>query len=320
MHGGIFHLQIPRLQLKSSEGLRGEAGGNAVLCTPDKTFNIRQKNSSNTVYILQPGQDGSVTDELTAPGLIGVSKIDSTLETLPVPKSTAATHIRQLLPVLTTTGQVTGTQQTLTKSELFSNIPFSDAECEAAYRELSIFEDDATGHCIVPSAQLKIQMWLSILESSRANAIDLTTNISNDALQGLQDGLDDLQPGLWEAVIKAFTTVIIADKHASPDSDRLVRWVGLNRLESDATKNPINVSTFKASWKDALPEKLRDRVDLALLSDRHQLSAGGKSIVFTDYALDLAAGVDGIGASESKSALGTKRKWHDKFKPAKKTA
>lgn len=308
----------PSLQFKSTEGLGGEAGGNAVLCTPNKTFNIRQKNSSNTVYILEPGLDDTAIDDISAPGLTRVSKIDSTLETLPVPRSTAATHIRQLLPILTTTGQVTGTQHASTKPQLFSNVPFSDAECEAAFSELSAFVDHATNHCIAPSAPLKIQTWLSILENARANAVELTSTLSSDTVLSLKDGLEDLQPGLWEAIMHAFTTS--TEEHISVDPDRLTRWVGLNLLESDALKNPISVASFKTSWKDALPEKLRDKPDLALVSDRHQLSAGGKSIAFKDYALDLVAGVDGTGASESKSALGTKRKWHDKFKPAKKAA
>lgn len=288
-----------------------------MLCTPNKTYNIRQKNSSNTVYILQPGQEGSTSNgSFTEPDLIGISKSESTLETLPSPKLTAATYIRRLLPVLATTGQATGTQTPLTKDQLFADVPFSDAECETAFSELSAFVDQSTENCVVPSAQYKLQAWLTILENSRAKALDLTSELNTDEILSLKDNLEDLPPGFFEAILHAFAST--SGQRTSIDPDRLVRWVGLNRLESDAPKTATLVSSFKASWKDALPEKLRDKVDLALIGDRHQLSAGGRAVAFKDYALDLIAGVDGTGASESKSALGTKRKWHDKFKPAKK--
>lgn len=305
----------PSLQLKSSPGLSRDTPGNAVLCTPDKTFNIRQKNSSNTVYILQPGHDD--TSSIAEPGLTGISKPESTLETLPIINFTAAAHIRQLLPILTTTGQLTGTRDSSTKSQLFKNVPFSDSECEFAYRELSVFVQSTTDHCIVPSAQLKIETWLSMLENVRANGVDLTSELDQDAMLSLKDGLEDLETGLCDAIVHSFTSTN-AEGRTSIDSDRLLRWVGLNRLEADALKTPISIATFKASWKDALPEKLRGKVEISLLSDRHQLSAGGKSIAFKDYALDLAVGADGAGAAGAKSTLGTKRKWHDKFKPAKK--
>ncbi|KAM0717341.1 hypothetical protein Q7P37_007193 [Cladosporium fusiforme] len=307
----------PVLRLKSSHAPSGEPGGLAVLCTPDKTYNIRQKNSSNTVYILQPGDEDTFSGTASSieQQLIGISKPESTLETLPGSKSIAAAHIRQLLPVLTSTDQTTATKSSFTKSRLLDNIPFSDAECEEAYKELSCFADNITAHCIVPSAQVKIQAWLSILQNARANAVDLLSELDTDAVLSLKDGLEDLPPGLYEAILSAFTST--SEQKTSVDQARLARWVGLNRLEIDAPKTPISAATFKASWKDALPEQLRDKVDLALLSDRHTLSAGGKSIAFKDYATDLSPG-DGTAATEGKSALGTKRKWHDKFKPVKK--
>lgn len=308
---------LTSLQLKSTEGQAGEAGGNAVLCTPTKTFNIRQKNSSNTVFILQSGVEAHASDN-AIPGLelTAISKPESTLETLPVSKSIAAAQIRQILPVLATTGQASATRSALTKAQLLANVPFSDAECDNAFRELSTFSDVTTNHCMIPSAKLKIETWLSILENSRANAVDLTSELNSDAILSLKDGLEDLPAGLYEAVLSAFASK--SNDLTTIDQDKVVRWVGLNRLEADAPKNAISVSAFKSSWKDGLPEKLREKVDLPLIADRHILSAGGKSIAFKDYALDLTPGAEGAGAQEGKSALGTKRKWHEKFKPAKK--
>ena len=284
-----------------------------MLCTPDKTFGIRQKNSSNTVYVLQSSEsDTSPDGAITAPELVGISKLESTLETLPAPSTKASTYIRQLLPILSTGAPVTGRTQPMTKGQLFSNIPLSDAECELAFRELSAFADHITKHCWIPSATLKINTWHSILENARANAVDLTAELDEDALLSLKDGLEDLAPGLFEAIVHSIATT--ANGRTSIDTDRLVRWVGVNRLGADAPANVIGVAEFKTSWKDELPESLRDKVDLAVISDRTEIR-GGKWVKFKDDSFELAAGVKSANASD---AAGTKRKWHEKFKPAKK--
>jgi hypothetical protein len=100
----------------------------------------------------------------------------------------------------------------------------------------------------------------------------------------------------------------------SIDPDLLVRWVGLNRLAADAPVQVISTSEFKTSWKDELPEKLRDRVDLALISDHAELR-GNKWVKLKDDSSELVTGTKGANAP---AAAGSKRKWHEKFKPAKK--
>jgi sister chromatid cohesion protein DCC1 len=301
------------LQLKSSQIAGDDAAAHAVLCTPDKTFGIRQKNSSNTVYILQPGQDGtSPGGAVTAPELIGISKRESTLETLPAPTTKASTYIRQLLPILSTNGTISGQKQPMTKSQLLANIPLSDAECEVALREQSVFTDHTTNHCLNPTAGLKINAWHSMLENARANAVDLTSELDEDAVLSLKDGLEDLKPGLFEAIIHSVATT--KNGQTSIDADLLVRWIGLNRLAADAPVQVISTSEFKTSWKDELPEKLRDRVDLALISDHAELR-GNKWVKLKDDFSELVTGTKGANAP---AAAGSKRKWHEKFKPAKK--
>lgn len=207
---------------------------------------------------------------------------------------------------------MTGRTQPMTKGQLFSNIPLSDAECELAFREQSAFADHITKHCWIPSAALKINTWHSILENARANAVDLTAGFDKDTLLSLKDGLEDLAPGLFEAIIHSIA--IFANDRTSIDADRLVRWVGLNKLGADAPANVIGIAEFKASWKNELPESLRDKVDLALISDRTEIR-GGKWVKFKDDSFELVAGAKSANASD---AAGTKRKWHEKFKPAKK--
>ena len=200
----------------------------------------------------------------------------------------------------------------MTKGELFSNIPLSDAECELAFREQSAFADHITKHCWIPSAALKINTWHSILENARANAVDLNGELNEDTLLSLKDGLEDLRPGFFEAIIYSIATT--TDGRTQIDPERLARWVGLNKLGADAPVNVININDFKASWKNELPESLRDKVDLALISDRAEIR-GGKWVKFKDDSPETIAGLKNPNATDT---TGTKRKWHEKFKPAKK--
>jgi sister chromatid cohesion protein DCC1 len=301
------------LQLKSLDLNIGEAAAHAVLCTPDKTFGIRQKNSSNTVYILQPTEGTPSPDgAIVAPELMGISKLESTLETLPAPSTKASTYIGQLLPIQSIGAPTTGRTQPMTKDELFSHIPLSDAECEVAFREQSVFSDHITKHCCLPSAALKISTWHSMLENARANTVDLTAELDEDTLLSLKDGLEDLRPGLFEAIVHSIATT--TSGRTSIDPDRLVRWVGLNKLGADAPVKVINTNEFKTSWKDELPESLRDKVDLTVISDRAEVR-GGKWVRFKSDSFEVVAGLKSANASD---AAGTKRKWHEKFKPAKK--
>jgi hypothetical protein len=249
---------------------------------------------------------------MATPELIGISKLESTLETLTAPITKASTHIRQLLPILSAGGTMSGHKQPMTKLQLLANIPLSNAECEVAIREQSVFADHTTNHCLIPTAGLKINTWHSILENAHANAVDLTSELDEDAVLSLKDGLEDLKPGFFEAIIHSVATT--RNGRTSIEPDRLVRWVGLNRLAADAPVQMISRSHFNSSWKNELPEKLRDKVDLALISDHAEIR-GNKWVKLKDDSPELTTGSKGANAP---AAAGSKRKWHEKFKPAKK--
>ena len=157
-----------------------------------------------------------------------------------------------------------------------------------------------------------------MLETARADGIDLLKPLDREQIRVLLDSSEDQPPALPQAVLHAVTGHTDDSSGTRIEPERLVRWIGINRLEIDALHHASSASAFRQAWKDALPEQWRDKVDLSTIKDRHMLSDGGKMIRFRDYALDFEAGVDGTGAAESKSALGTKRKWHEKFRPTKK--
>lgn len=231
-------------------------------------------------------------------------------------RSLAAAHITQLLPKLTTAGLATGSSNRFTKSQLFANLPFSDGECEAAYRELAMFEDPSDGHCVLPSAPLQLVMWAKILQNARAGGIDLTGPLLPSQILDLREGAEDQPAAFFEAVLHAVAEP--SHDHQDIDQARLLRWTGLNVIEQKAPKTPTTLSTFKEAWRGYLPEQLREKVDISSISDRAIMSDGGKKIMWKDYALDLTPGEsNSADGGDAKATLG-KRKWHEKFKPAKK--
>ncbi|OQO00111.1 hypothetical protein B0A48_13897 [Cryoendolithus antarcticus] len=310
----------PTLYFKSAEVVAGGSAGNAVLCTHDKTYNIRQKNSSNTVYVLQPHESN---DEPGKQRIQIISQPQSTLETTPAPKPCAAAYIRQLLPVLASTGQSVGARDSLTKAQLFANIPASDAECEVALRELAVLFDEH-GKCMLPSAQLRLDTWHSILAAARARPIDLTASLASNSIDLLRtdvSDVDDLQGTLVTAIVGS---VLIQSEEGIDTEDvridpsALVRWAGITRLEAMSAKTSTTASVFKSAWRDDMPELWRSMVDTALLAGRYTLSDGGKTIHFRDYQLDLEDDVSASTAPDGRAAGSKRKQWHEKFRPTKR--
>ena len=78
---------------------------NAVLCTDDSTYQLRQVQSSNSILILQPSENCSSDNEIFSPGLSAIAQCTATLEL--IPSDTAASValisrlLRQSLPLYT---------------------------------------------------------------------------------------------------------------------------------------------------------------------------------------------------------------------------
>lgn len=73
------------LWLKSAEFSSDNADSkqpkpSAVLCTNDLTYQIRQVQSSNSVFILQPSESHRGVNEIPSPNLSAIAKCTATLE------------------------------------------------------------------------------------------------------------------------------------------------------------------------------------------------------------------------------------------------
>ena len=90
------------LHLKSAETPIASDGSklsssNAVLCTDDHTFQLRQVQSSNSMFILQPSKSGYQDNELAPPSLSAIAQCTSTLELIPSDTAVSRAMIYRLL-------------------------------------------------------------------------------------------------------------------------------------------------------------------------------------------------------------------------------
>ncbi|QIW99189.1 hypothetical protein AMS68_004707 [Peltaster fructicola] len=301
----------PILELKSS-GIQGaDDAGTAVLCTHDKTFNLRQKNSSNTVYLLQPH---SRSDFIAGSTLQAIAQCHSSLELTATNPSdgSALDHMKTVLPIYSSTGLAASSS--LNQRALFNLIPYSEQECLQAFRELAAFAQPSTDHVYRPSAALAVQAWQNILTTVVAQGVDLNRPLTASALTSLIDADSESEAVIAQAILDLFTNPT-ADGMAFDQPDRCVLWVGRQLLEAEAARNEIPSRVFLEKWKDLLPEKWRPLADLSTLAAVSQSSDGGKSIMLKGAVAAASTPAQSIVAA---SAAGNKRKWHEKFRPSKK--
>ncbi|KAI9730344.1 MAG: hypothetical protein M1834_005854 [Cirrosporium novae-zelandiae] len=166
--------QPPHLSLKSyvqdPSSSDDATSGHAVLCTDDKTFQIRQRQSSNSVFIIKPylEKQANLPSSKLATSLLAIAQCRNTLE-LHVHDSAPSLILERLIPVFDADTEKSSLSDANTninsKLAIFKDIPASKAECEAAWQEICAFELD--GIPWRPDATTLKRTW-EILQSSAA--------------------------------------------------------------------------------------------------------------------------------------------------------
>lgn len=90
------------LWLKSAETSNANVGSSqsspsAVLCTDDHTYQLRQVQSSNSVFILQPSENVLGDNLIPTPSLSAVAQCTATLELMPSDTAASFALVSQLL-------------------------------------------------------------------------------------------------------------------------------------------------------------------------------------------------------------------------------
>lgn len=308
-----------RLHLKSKEDPDGTAkDANTVLCTLDKTYDIRQVSSSNSVYLTKPHETTDEGGGLPRIGIETVAKCDSTIELLPLSKQSAAPYIRAALPTYVSTGKYSS-KKSISKSELFSHIPLSQAECELGWSELACFESIEPSGCFVPSGQLKVQIWQAAITAATAESADISSSFSKDDIPSYAVDLTEEWPANLVTAIFASVSQPVADTILAVDKDTCIKFVGLSLLQARSEGRATETAAFLKAWKDVMPETWRSNCQLSVLKGSYTSQPGSGSITYAASAID-AKGVivRPTDADETKTTLGAKRKWHEKFRASKR--
>lgn len=180
----------------------------AVVCTDTQTFNVRQVQSSNSVFILQPSGNDLLPDDSSTPdaNIAAIAQCTSTLELVP-PSITSLAALRQTLPIynLADHQNQNGLAGPSNESEkfgrhrAFQHTPTSQREFDDAWLEVCAFEHDRQAW--IPSADSLKGIWASITAAAAMKDIDLTKRFRIIDLTDIIEE-DDFPNALFKAVIR----------------------------------------------------------------------------------------------------------------------
>lgn len=201
-HGESLFLKSTASSSDSATAL--SASGNAVLCTHDHTFELRQVHSSNSIFVIQPSQtalnDGEQSG-LTTASAQAVAQCATTLELRPSLRS-GSDLFRSLLPQYRgpedNTGNNFPSQLVKGKEGFCEDAPLSRAEFDAAWVGLCAFE--LKGNAFLPTAPLLHGIWKSILSATVVKDLKLEVNVFIQDIAGLVEE-DGFPRSLLQAVV-----------------------------------------------------------------------------------------------------------------------
>jgi len=284
----------PTLQIKSKAvpepGSKTGAGQPfAVLCSDDTTYQLRQQQTSNSLYVVKPDSSIVRDDEISG-GVLTIASCSATLELSPSNDS-AETYLRASMKTWNSETEPGDMEiDGHTKNDVYENIPLSKVEIDRDWDQLCAFEH--SGVCYLPTNAYQLAAWKSIIAAGYAENFDLSNYSQDDAL--------------WKSVsdegipLGLFLVLMSRSRQAYASI-----WLSRLLLESFQEK-PIARNDFVNSLKDILPHGLTppDSFDafkgFADLSDSTSLSFKAESILNTRQS--------------TAAALASKRTWHERLK------
>lgn len=176
--------------MKSTTSNVGDPG-NAVLCSRNQTFQLRQVHSSNSVFLIQPSQDGS---------LIAISKCEVTLEAIPQ-SPPYQSLLKAALPVFSHEEQaeIPAPSEAQSKQAILVDTPVSLQEFNQAWIDLCAFEIE--GRAWRPSSSMLSKVWKSILSASTIKGLSLDRALDVHSLASIVEE-DDIPVPIFNAVME----------------------------------------------------------------------------------------------------------------------
>lgn len=276
-----------------------------MLCTPSKTFHLRQVQTSNSLFVTRPTQEAH-GNEIPAPTTRAIAACAATLELHPSVDEPGPL-LAQTLPLYDVVeGEVDARGNGRRKETIFPDLPFSDGQCEQAWLSLMAFEMD--GSAFRPSARALSHLWKSIIAAAVAEGMKLDEQfLINDLANAVAE--EGHPPALATAILRNLSTdeQNANEAWASLDRHKTVKFVGSKLLEARCESKDYLLADFLDAWKDSLPESWREEAQLKAIDGLYEFSSSTpKRVKFTEAAKD-SANLDAPVASAKA------RKWHEKF-------
>ncbi|KAH7130489.1 sister chromatid cohesion protein-like protein Dcc1 [Dendryphion nanum] len=305
----------PRLSIKSQAPSSSDAPSAsntkppyAVFCTPNKTFQIRQVGTSNSLFVTQQTAEAHGNDALF-PTTRAIASCTTTLELHATEGS--PTDYLDVLPVYDLVdGELEARPNEKTKEDIFAHIPFSDGQCEKAWLDMVAFE--YSGSSYRPSAKILAQVWTSINSAALAEGVKLDQQfITEDLARAVAE--EGHPVDLSAAICKQLSNDDQDKKGqwSCLDRARTVRFVGKNILQAKQATTSYTTTDFLDAWKDSLPEIWRAEAQLGAIEGLYHhptpttIIAKGSSPTTTD-------------TPKLTAKAASARKWHEKFGKTRK--
>ncbi|USP76116.1 hypothetical protein yc1106_03390 [Curvularia clavata] len=298
----------PLLSIKSQAASAAKPAY-AVLCTPDKSFQLRQVQTSNSLFVTQPALEAH-GNEIPIPVTRAIALCSSTLE-LHASTASAISLLRETLPVYhIVAGDVDATANGRTKAHVFNDMPLSDGECQVAWTQLMAFETDQGSYQPSPSALS--QVWRSIMAAALAEAIPLDKQFM----------INDVATAVAEEGHPASLTQAILAYLATDDTDSSGPWSCLDRAKTVAFAGKtllearrgedFLIADFTDTWEDRLPEVWRKDAQLTAIEGLYEFPS---DTTIRAKSKTASATVADSGTPALKPSA---RKWHEKFAKTRK--
>ncbi|KAF2200086.1 sister chromatid cohesion protein-like protein Dcc1 [Delitschia confertaspora ATCC 74209] len=272
----------------------------AVLCTPTRTYQLRQVQTSNSVYITQPDPKRS-----SQAGISAIASCSATLEPHPV-ISSAVDFLKDVLPVYDIIdGDVDAAGNGKNRQRIFVDIPLSDGECQTAWTELIAFE--FAGSSYRPSANTLFQVWKAVHSAVQVEGIKLDSQFLTDEI------LTSIESeGFPSSLVSALFQRLGDEKDSKGpwsclNRQRTVQFVGQTLLEQK-TGDHYLVAQFLDLWRDSLPEAWREEAELETIKGSFHFPSSTTIAFGGDAAVASAAS-----EKDTPKAGSSSRKWHEKL-------
>lgn len=279
-----------------------------MLCTPDKTFELRQVQTSNLLFVTKPALEAH-GNEIPIPVTRAIASCTQTLELHPYAPS-AATLLQEVLPVYELVdGEVDAISNKQNKTAIFNNLPLSDGQCQAGWDEIVAFEHEESSYR--PSANALLKVWSSINAAALAEGVKLDKQfLTNDITRAVSE--EGHASNLVDALLSRLSEdgQDVNGPWSCLDRVKTVAFVGKSLLGAKRS-NDYLIAEFTDTWENELPEAWRKDAQLSAIEGAYNFPTDTTIGTKKSTTISKTSG----STTTTKSSTG---KWHEKFGKTRK--